>query len=57
MYKHKYNPNIEYKLIKNTNAKKVVQLDFDMNNIKIFNSIINASEELKINDSLISCCC
>lgn len=57
MYKHEYNPNIEYKLIKNTKAKKVIQLDFDMNKIKIFNSIINASEELKINDSLISSCC
>ena len=57
MYKNKYNPNISYELIKNTRAKKVIQFDFDMNKIKIFNSIINASKELKLNDSLISSCC
>jgi hypothetical protein len=57
MYKNEYNPNISYELIKNTRAKKVIQIDFDMNKIKIYNSIINASKELKLNDSLISSCC
>jgi len=57
MYKHNYDPNIQYKLIKNTKAKKIVQLDLFMNKIKIFSSIIRASNELQLNDSNISSCC
>ena len=57
MYKNNYNPNIQYKLIKNTKAKKIVQLDLNMNKIKNFESIIKASIELNICDSSISSCC
>ena len=57
MYKNKYNPTIQYKLIKNTKAKKIVQFDLNMNIIKTFESIIKASNELNISDSNISSCC
>ena len=57
MYKNIYNPNIQYNLIKNTKAKKIVQLDLNMNKIKNFESIIKASIELNISDSNISSCC
>lgn len=57
MYKNEYNPNVQYKFIKNTKAKKIVQLDLNMNIIKPFESIIKASNELNISDSNISSCC
>ena len=57
MYKHNYNPNIQYNLIRNTKAKRIIQLDLNMNKINIFDSIIKAANELKISDSNISSCC
>jgi hypothetical protein len=57
MYETNYDPNIKYKLIRNTKAKKIVQLDLNMNNIMAFDSIIKAATKLNINDSLISSCC
>lgn len=57
MYKKNYDSNISYKLIKNTKAKKIIQLDLNMNKINIYDSIINASKNLNINDSNISACC
>jgi hypothetical protein len=57
MYENNYDQNIQYKLIRNTKAKKVVQLDLNMNKINIFDSIIKASNNLHISDSSISSCC
>lgn len=57
MYETNYDPNIKYKLIRNTKAKKIVQLDLNMNIIMSFDSIIKAATKLNINDSLISSCC
>jgi hypothetical protein len=57
MYRNEYKPNINYTLIKNTRAKKIIQFDLNMNKINFFDSIKKASNELNINDSLISACC
>lgn len=57
MYKNNYDQNIKYKLIRNTKAKKIVQLDLNMNKINEFDSIIKAATELHISDSNISACC
>lgn len=38
-------------------TKKIIQYDLQMNKIKVFNSQVEASKELKINNSNISSCC
>lgn len=57
MYENNYDPDIEYKLTRNTRAKKIIQLDLNLNILKIFNSITTAAKELQISDSNIASCC
>ena len=57
MYENNYDQNIQYKLIRNTKAKNIIQLDLNMNKINSFDSIIKAATELHISDSNISACC
>jgi len=57
MYENNYDQNIQYKLIRNTKAKNIIQLDLNMNKINAFDSIIKAATELHISDSNISSCC
>jgi hypothetical protein len=57
LFKHDYIPEKKYVAIKNNNKKSVIQLNINGEIIKIYESITNASIELKLQNSHISSCC
>lgn len=54
MYESDFNNNRDYKLVINTNAKPIYQLDMNDNIIQKFNSTREAENLLKIDNRLIN---